>query len=212
MSDVTLRGAITEFRGFTGPKVLLTVTAAAVTTRAALRRFNRRDAAIVAGILAAEPLTEWMIHVGLLHFRPRDIAGRHIDPLVARKHREHHADPKDLDLVFVPLPVLKAALPASVIGWFASQRRLRPALTGIAASFSMLTAYEWTHYLIHSAYRPRHPPFRGISRAHRLHHFRNERYWFGVTMHGADRVLGTYPAKDAVPLSSTARSLGVEAA
>ena len=76
----------------------------------------------------------------------------------------------------------------------------------------MFLAYEWTHYLIHSAYRPRSRLYRGIWRAHRLHHYRNERYWFGVTMHQADRILRTYPDKDAVPLSATARTLGVDAA
>jgi hypothetical protein len=59
---------------------------------------------------------------------------------------------------------------------------------------------------------PRSPLYRGIWRAHRLHHFRNERYWFGVTTHLGDRVLCTYPAKDAVPLSTTARTLGVDVA
>jgi sterol desaturase/sphingolipid hydroxylase (fatty acid hydroxylase superfamily) len=76
----------------------------------------------------------------------------------------------------------------------------------------MLSVYEWTHFLIHSSYRPRRSVYRAIWRAHRLHHFRNERYWFGVTMHLGDRVLGTYPAKDAVPASLTARTLGVDVA
>jgi sterol desaturase/sphingolipid hydroxylase (fatty acid hydroxylase superfamily) len=52
--------------------------------------------------------------------------------------------------------------------------------------------------------------YRGIWRAHRLHHYRNEQYWFGVTMHLADHVLRTYPEKDAVPASATARTLGVD--
>jgi hypothetical protein len=115
-------------------------------------------------------------------------------------------------LLFVPMPVLATALPAAVVGWGLAERRLRPALTGIATSYAMLTIYEWTHFLIHSSYRPRHRPYRGIWRAHRLHHFRNEHYWFGVTMHGADRVLRTYPDRDAVPVSPTARTLGVEVA
>lgn len=41
-----------------------------------------------------------------------------------------------------------------------------------------------------------------------LHHFRNERYWFGITTHLADHVLGTFPAKEAVPVSSTCGTLG----
>jgi sterol desaturase/sphingolipid hydroxylase (fatty acid hydroxylase superfamily) len=74
----------------------------------------------------------------------------------------------------------------------------------------MLFAYEWTHFLIHSSYRPRHAPYRYVWRAHRNHHFRNERYWFGVTMHLADHVLGTFPERSAVEVSATVRTLGIE--
>jgi hypothetical protein len=208
---IDLRQAASEFAGHRGPRVLLPVTALAVGSRLALGRWRRRDLAIAAGVLAAEPFTEWFIHVVFLHFRPREVFGRRVDPLVARKHRAHHQDPKDQELIFVPMPVLKVALPVAVLGWGAAQRRVRPALTGIATSFAMLTTYEWTHFLIHSNYRPRHRLYRSAWRAHRLHHYRNEHYWFGVTVHGADRVLGTYPEREAVPLSPTARTLGVEA-
>ncbi|MHB8467137.1 MAG: sterol desaturase family protein [Acidimicrobiales bacterium] len=209
---VTLRTAFREFWSYPSPRLLLPLTAVALAGRVGVRGWRRRDLGIAAGILAAEPFTEWLIHVGLLHFRPRTVAGRRLDPLVARKHREHHADPKRGDLVFVPMPVLAVSLPAAVIAWAVGERRVRTALTGVATSFAMLTTYEWTHYLIHSSYKPRHRPYRGIWRAHRLHHYRNERYWFGVTVHGADRILGTFPARDAVPVSATARTLGVEAA
>ena len=207
--DPRLRQALADFWSYPSPKVLVPITAAAVGARIGLARWRRRDVGIIVGILALEPFTEWLIHVGLLHFRPRVIGGRPIDPLVARKHRAHHAEPKRAELVFVPMPVLRVALPVAVLGWFAGERRVRTALTGIATSFSMLTAYEWTHYLIHSSYKPRHRPYRGVWRAHRLHHYRNEHYWFGVTVHGADRILGTFPDRDAVAMSPTARTLGV---
>jgi len=204
-----LREAFARFVGHPGPRVLLPLSSAAVLGRVALGGWKRRDLGIAAGILAAEPFNEWIIHVFVLHFRPRTVAGRVIDPLVARKHRAHHLDPRDEDLVFVPMRVLKVALPAAVAGWGLGERDLRRALTGVATSYAMLTTYEWTHFLIHSAYRPRHALYRRIWRAHRLHHFRNERYWFGVTMHLGDRVLRTYPERDEVPRSATARTLGI---
>jgi sterol desaturase/sphingolipid hydroxylase (fatty acid hydroxylase superfamily) len=95
------------------------------------------------------------------------------------------------------------------VGWLIGERDGRRALTGVATSYAMLTVYEWTHFLIHSAYRPRHALYRRMWRAHRLHHFRNERYWFGVTTHLGDRLLGTFPDRDEVPRSPTARTLGV---
>lgn len=204
-----LRQMFSEFLSFPSPRLLLPVAGLTVGARLGLRRWTKRDAVIVAGILGAEPFTEWLIHVFVLHMRPRTLGGRRIDPLLPRKHREHHSDPRDPDLVFVPMPVMRRILPVALVGWALAERNLRTALTGAATSYAMLSVYEWTHYLIHSAYRPRHRPYRTLWRAHRLHHYRNERYWFGVTTHLGDRVLSTYPGREDVPLSPTARTLGV---
>jgi sterol desaturase/sphingolipid hydroxylase (fatty acid hydroxylase superfamily) len=209
---VTLRRSAREFARFPSPWILGAAALAAVIARAAIGGWRWSEVLIPAGILAIEPFTEWAIHVFLLHFRPRTIGGRRIDPFVARKHRAHHADPRNLPLVFVPVRVV---VPSIAVGAFiarAAAPDLRRALTGMAAAYAMFLVYEWTHFLIHSSYRPRTRVYRGIWRAHRLHHYRNEQYWFGVTMHLGDRVLRTYPDKDDVPVSATARTLGVEAA
>ena len=40
-------------------------------------------------------------------------------------------------------------------------------------------------------------------RNHRLHHYKNEHYWFTVTSAGtADRLFGTYPDPETVPTSA----------
>src|SRR5258708_33408329 len=85
------------------PRILAPATAAAIAARLSLGRLDRTDLIIAAVILWLEPFTEWVIHVFLLHFRPRIIAGRRIDPLVARKYRALHRHPKDLPLVFIPM-------------------------------------------------------------------------------------------------------------
>jgi sterol desaturase/sphingolipid hydroxylase (fatty acid hydroxylase superfamily) len=74
---------------------------------------------------------------------------------------------------------------------------------------SMLgVAYEWSHYLIHSDYKPKTRVYRAIWRNHRNHHYKNEHYWFTVTSSGtADRVLGTYPDPSTVAASPTAKNL-----
>ena len=210
-TDTTLSGAFADFARHRSPRVLLPLSALALTARVALGGWKRRDLGIAAAILGAEPFTEWLIHVFVLHFRPRTVRGRLVDPLVARKHRAHHLDPRDAALIFVPMPVLAVALPAAVAGWLIGERNVRRALTGVATSYAMLTTYEWTHFLIHSPYRPRHMMYRRIWRSHRLHHFRNEHYWFGVTTNLGDRVLRTFPERDEVPRSDTARTLGVTA-
>jgi hypothetical protein len=163
-------------------------------------------------LIAVQPFTEWNIHVFLLHFKPRRVGKRTIDPLVARKHRAHHLDPKDLDLVFIPLPALVPLMAGMAALFLLLPMPLSRGLSLLVGGYAMLFAYEWTHYLIHSAYRPRHRIYRYVWRAHRNHHFRNEHYWFGVTMHLADHVLRTFPEKTAVDVSPTARTLGVDAA
>ena len=58
----------------------------------------------------------------------------------------------------------------------------------------VLLVYEWTHYVIHSDYTPRTRAYKAIWRNHRLHHYKNEHYWFSVTTSGtSDRLLGTLP-------------------
>ena len=209
MSD--LRGAGAVFARQPTARIITAVLAVALAGRAVVGGWSWWELVVPAVVVALEPFTEWAIHVFLLHFRPRTVGGRRIDPLVARKHRAHHADPRDLELVFVPLPVLVGSLAVAVVAFLALAPTLGRALTGIASVTAMLLVYEWTHYLIHTSYRPRTRAYRYVWRAHRLHHFRNEHYWFGVTLHLADHVLGTFPGKDAVPASPTARTLGVEA-
>ena len=70
--------------------------------------------------------------------------------------------------------------------------------------------YEWTHFLIHTAYRPRSATYMRIWRNHRLHHFKNEHFWHGITNNLSDRVLGTNPDQRDVPKSETARTLAPE--
>lgn len=193
------------------PLVITSVLLAAVGGRLYVGGYSLWDLLPPAVILAAQPFTEWLIHVLVLHFKPRALVGRRIDPLVSRKHRAHHADPKDLVLVFIPLQTL-AGLLGGTAALLLLALPLGEALSGLVGAYAMTLLYEWTHYLIHSAYRPRHRVYRYVWRAHRNHHFRNEHYWFGVTIHVADHLFGTFPGRSSVELSQTARTLGTEAA
>jgi sterol desaturase/sphingolipid hydroxylase (fatty acid hydroxylase superfamily) len=207
-----LRDEARAFWSFAGPRLIGAAFALVVTVRLVLGDWSAGDLVVAAVILGLEPLTEWLIHVCLLHFRPRTIGGRRLDLYIARKHRAHHADPKDQVLVLVPIRVVVPALLVAGTAMPLLFPTVRLGVTGVVVSFGMLLTYEWTHHLIHSAYRPKGRYYRYIWRAHRLHHFRNEHYWYGVTIHLADHLLRTFPDKDAVPVSPTARTLGVEAA
>ncbi len=202
-----LRQAASKFWRWTSPRLIAASLVVALAARLALGGWRFWDLVIVAAILAVQPFTEWVIHVFLLHFRPRTVSGRQVDPLAAREHRAHHRDPRELRLVFVPIPVLLRGAVVYGAAFLLLLPTLSLGMTAIVTGLAMLLTYEWTHYLIHTSYRPRGRYYRYVWRAHRLHHYRNEHYWFGVTVHLADHVLRTFPAKDEVERSPTARAL-----
>lgn len=201
-----------EFRFFasqTNARVIAGSLAIALIVRLALGGWRGWDLVVVAGFIALQPFIEWMIHVFILHWKPKEIFGRKIDPLLSRKHRAHHRDPRRTDWIFIPYPVLIRLIPISVLLYWLIMPTFRLAMTTAVTGLAILLTYEWTHYLIHSRYKPKSRVYKFIWRAHRLHHFKNENYWFGVTMHAGDLVLGTFPAKDDVETSPTCKTLGV---
>jgi Fatty acid hydroxylase superfamily len=179
-----------------------------------------RDAVAVAAMLAVYPFGEWAIHVYLLHAKPINICGRNLETVAARAHRAHHGDPNDLDMVLlywwqaaflmlvaVPFTV---GLGALLVTLLAGPVQLGALLSAAIAGCCMVFIYEWTHFLIHTAYRPRSAAYMRIWRNHRLHHFKNEHFWHGITNNLSDRVLGTNPDQSDVPRSETARILASE--
>jgi hypothetical protein len=207
-SPETLPEAFGVFLRFWSPRILLAGTLVAALARLGVSGFGAGDLAVLAAIVVSWPFVEWVIHVFILHYRPVTIMGRRIDFPVPRKHRAHHRDPTDLPLVFIPIHVFLYAIPLQVLFWFSLMPSAALALTGTTVYFAMSLRYEWFHFLIHTRYRPRSRYYQRRWRTHRLHHYKNEHYWFGVSTVAADRVLGTAPDLRAVPTSATCRTLG----
>jgi hypothetical protein len=214
--DPSLSDCARVFARQPSPPYLLGALALALAARAAQGQFTWRDLVMVAGLVALTPFVEWAIHVYLLHARPFTLMGHKVEILSAREHRAHHEAPAVLEGVLIPVyAVLIFLVMIAAINWALSfpihivlgGPRLAYATTGVATSFAILAAYEWTHFLIHTPHRARSRYYRAIWRNHRLHHYKNERYWFGVTSTVGDRVIGTLPDQRAVPRSATARSL-----
>ena len=198
------------------PPYLFGAVALALGLRVAQGSWSWRDIVAVAALIGVTPFAEWTIHVYLLHSRPLNIFGHKLEVLTAREHRAHHEAPGKLGGVLLPVyGVLVFLAMIAFVNWALSfpihlvlgGPRLANATTGVLASFAILAAYEWIHFLIHTPYRPKGRYFRAIWRNHRLHHFKNERYWFGVTSTVGDRVYGTLRDQSTVSRSATARSL-----
>jgi sterol desaturase/sphingolipid hydroxylase (fatty acid hydroxylase superfamily) len=201
------------------PPLLAAALVGSIALRLALGQYDWRDAAVAAAVIALTPIAEWTIHVYLLHAKPIRFRGRRYDLLAAREHRAHHMAPAELDGVLIPTYAVLIFIPQIALTTWALSfpihlvvggDRLAHAATGLVVSYAILGAYEWCHFLIHTPYRPRGRYFRSIWRGHRLHHYKNEHYWFGVTSTVGDRLLGTAPEQAEVKKSSTARTLGVE--
>lgn len=191
------------------PWALAGLVVAFVVARSFLGPLRWTDLAVALTFLAFEPLIEWVVHSWVLHARPWRVLGRTFELSATRGHRKHHEDPLDLSLVFVPGWVLVWLAPVLTVVLFLAVRPTHLAATALATGAAALLAYEWAHYLIHTSYRPRRRYYRHLWRHHRLHHYRNEGYWFGVTSAVSDVLLGTCPRGGDVPVSKTVRTLGV---
>lgn len=210
----SLRQATSMFAGRPSPRLFVGAVVATASARSLLGRWGRRDVAAVSAVVAARPFAEWLIHRHVLHSPAVIVRGHSID--LGAAHRRHHREPADIDFVLVAPRYARhyvagwAAIAGALAVVMPGRRgRLRPMLSGLSAAYASLVAYEWTHFLIHTAWRPRHRWLRQRRAQHRRHHFRSEHYWFGVTTSIGDKVLRTAPAPGSVAQSPTARTLGV---
>jgi hypothetical protein len=213
----TLAQARDEFLAKRSPKLIAAGIALTLAVRIVVGGFSWRDAVAAAAMLVIYPFGEWAIHVYLLHLKPFAFRGEPVELATARAHREHHERPNDLFMILlapseaaalmflaVPLIPVLAGLVIALAGGDVPYGAL---LTGVLAGQLLVAIYEWTHFLIHTAYRPRSRYYRSIWRNHRLHHFKNEHYWHGITNTLGDRAMGTLRDQREVPKSETARTL-----
>lgn len=197
-----------EFARHPSPWLIGGTLVAATIARVTLGDWQLTDALVPVAMLAVFPFFEWTVHVCILHWRPRRLGRLAIDPLLARKHREHHTDPRNVPLIFIPWQALLWVLPAAVVIALVAFPRPAMGLTFLVVLAVLGLLYEWCHYLVHSDYKPKTALYRAVWRNHRQHHYKNEHLWFTVTSAGtADRVLGTYPDATGVATSPTAKNL-----
>ena len=158
---------------------------------------------LVAGV-AMWPLLEYGTHRWVLHAKPLPWAWA--QRLQRRAHYDHHVDPRNVELLFAPLwftipaPLVLGALYATVLPPVGAAGLL-------AGNLLAMSFYEWVHFVSHVPYTPRTAYFRKLKTMHTWHHYKNERYWFGVTEGAMDRAFGTRPEVTAVATSPTVKAL-----
>ncbi|OYD06240.1 sterol desaturase family protein [Paludifilum halophilum] len=161
-------------------------------------------AAIGAGMLAYAT-SEYVIHRFLFHLKPPRQPW--LLKLLKRLHYDHHADPDNLKLLFLPIwysfPLI------GLVGGAAYLLTADGVLTVafVTGVVGYLLYYEWMHYIAHRPVKPLTPWGRWMKRMHLWHHFKNERYWFGVTHPLLDWSLGTWKDEKSTERSATVRNL-----
>jgi hypothetical protein len=203
-----LRDAIRCFSRHASPRFLAASVAVVWTARLFAGGWTNWDLVVVVAILVFWPVQEWLIHVFILHLEPLEIFGRTFDFEVPRSHRVHHRDPWNVDLLFIPLQGYFIGLPPLLLLTFGLMPTNALALTTLGFYLVMTMQYEWWHFFLHTRVRPRHALHKRLWRNHRLHHCKNEHYWFGVSMVSGDKLLRTAPEPEAVETSPTCRTLG----
>lgn len=211
----TKRATLVAFVRRGSAQVFAAVALAALTSRLFVGDIGVADGVVVAAALVAVGPVEWVIHRYLLHADESAWTSRRLG--TGTGHRRHHLDPADLDwlllagtdaAISIALFGLGAAAVSVPFASLVGASGLGVFLTAWACAAIALLHYEWVHLLVHTRYRCRTRYYRRLARNHRLHHYRNERFWLGVTTNSGDRLGGTLPAhKGDVPLSDTARTL-----
>ena len=210
-----LRGVRATFLSSGSARILLVGAVGLTVARLVVGGVGRGDLIVVAATAAIAGPVEWTIHRFLLHAPPTSWTSRVLG--TGLRHREHHLDPPAIDWLMlrgVDAGVFVAAFGAVTAAWtlpllaVTGSALLGPFLTAWMLAAVGLAHYEWVHLLVHSRHRCRNRYYARLARNHRRHHYRNERYWLGVTTNSGDRLLGTYPADTAlVEISRTARDL-----
>jgi sterol desaturase/sphingolipid hydroxylase (fatty acid hydroxylase superfamily) len=124
-----------------------------------------------------------------------------------RIHYDHHSDPNNLHLLFLPLwySVPNIVIVAGIVFLITSSITITHAfITGVIL---FLLYYEWVHFIAHRPVIPKSAWGRWMKKVHLWHHFKNENYWYGVTNPTFDFLMGTFKDQKDVELSITARNL-----
>ena len=201
----TLWQAWKLFCSFFWERVLLIGVGAACAWRLWLGHWQPVDLLIAAVVAAFFPFQEYFTHRFLLHQHPWMPFGSATANRSSRQvlvHRVHHRDPWHMQrAINPPVAIVWYAygLPFLFFPWLP----LPQAMTAVASFWVVLLIYEWIHLLIHTSHVPRNWLYKRIWTNHRLHHFKNEHFWFNVSTYGVDLLLATGPPLDEVPTSAT---------
>lgn len=150
---------------------------------------------------------EWTMHRYLLHAE--------VDPkhhwayrYMKRLHYDHHGEPSKPELIFAQ-PSASLAIFVGFYPLFALILGAQAALVPLTSVFLGYLFYEWTH-LGHHTQGYEHLTAHGkkMKEFHLCHHYKNENYWWGITLSWFDALTGTMPTPKTVTRSEGVKKVG----
>ncbi len=149
--------------------------------------------------------SEYLSHRFLFHLKaPKN---SFLFKLIKRLHYDHHTDPNNLHLLFLPLWYSIPNLSVLVLIFYLITGNLWLTVAFAGGLKMMLLIYEWKHYVAHRPIKPKTKIGKNIKKLHILHHFKNENYWYGVSTSFVDVLFGTLKDEKEVETSKTAKDL-----
>jgi hypothetical protein len=141
----TLRDAWREYWKHPSPWMIGGTLAVAIAARIVVGDWQIADTLVPVVMLAGFPFFEWVIHMFILHWRPKRIGRLTIDPLLAREHRRHHIDPRNIPLILIPWKALLWVMPLTIAIALLAFPRLGLGLTYLVFITIFDLGYEWSH-------------------------------------------------------------------
>ncbi|MEA2720872.1 MAG: hypothetical protein QOJ39_2736 [Candidatus Eremiobacteraeota bacterium] len=190
-----------------GSNTVLLVIAIALIVLFAMHALAFAPASLIAVAIGALVffVSEYTTHRFMLHAAPQKNA--FLLKLQHRLHYDHHVNPAELGLLFLPVWFVIPVAALTLAIYLAVTRDWSTSTALLLGSVLGLLWYEWVHYVAHIPFVPKTPFGRWIKKYHLWHHFKNERMWFGVTNPSMDFIGRSYARVDDVDRSGTTRVL-----
>ncbi|MCA1318532.1 sterol desaturase family protein [Bacillus tianshenii] len=149
--------------------------------------------------------SEYMTHRFVFHLKPPK--SPFLLKMLRRLHYDHHTDPNDLHLLFLPLWYSLPNLSVLAGIFYLISGDIWLTLAFATGLMTMLFLYEWKHYVAHRPIKPKSRFGKWVKKTHILHHFKNENFWYGVSTPFVDVLFGTLKDEKEVETSKTAKDL-----
>ena len=149
--------------------------------------------------------TEYLTHRFIFHLKTPE--NPYLLKFLKRIHYDHHKDPNDLKLLFLPLWYSVPNLFIAIFLFYLIVGTVMGTISFSLGLILMLLVYEWKHYVAHRPIKPVTKLGLWVKKTHILHHYKNENYWYGVSTPFVDVLFGTLKNEKDVETSKTAKDL-----